>query len=283
MPLQRLAARWGSLFDRRRLVRVGVGAALLGVVAVPALAAPMPIARTVRGTVGAAIGGVPALFTGVLDVASPPAGDKDKDETATATAASSALPASSAVDSREQSRGVIVSSIARSTLEQGEDHGDAVSAAARTSGMSTANLAAHRSKDVTAISTATATLDADGHGDAVSSEAHTPPPAGENHGQQVSSVARRMVAVTAASSVTSMHDADSHGDTVSTVARTSASAEENHGQQVSAVAHGSATSTNAAFSRLNTASPLDEHRDKGNNGGAPPANRPEESGKKHGR
>ena len=276
-PLQQLVARWGSLFDRRRLVSVGLGAALLGLVAVPAMAAPLPIARTVRSAVGAAIGGVPALFTGAPDLASPPARDKDTGETSTETTASSALTASSDADSREQGRDVTVSSVARSTLEQGAAHGAAVSAAAHAAGATTGATAAHSSHD------ATATADADGHGDAVSNAAHTPPTAGENHGQQVSSVARRIVTVTATSSATRLHEGENHGDVVSSVAQSSVPAGEDKGQQVSKVARGSATTTAGMLSGANAAPPVGGRPDTGNGGGAPPDGGAGPGGKSHGR
>lgn len=281
-PVQRLMTKWGNIFDRRRLVGVGVGAALLGLVAVPAMAAPSPLGRTVRGAVGAAIGDVPALFAGGQSAAPAQSSDRERDERTTATATSSALPARSDADGQAQSRGATVSTIARSTLEPGEAHGDVVSTAAHSMRPSTANLAAQSSESGTGISAATATAGADGHGDAVSSAAH-PAPAGENHGQQVSSAARRMPIGTATEAATSMHEAASHGDVVSTVARTTAPAGESHGQQVSDVARGSATSTAGALPSVNTASPLAGHGDKGNDGGAPLTNHPEGSGKTHGR
>lgn len=282
-PLQRLADRWGSLFAGRRLVSVGLGAALLGLVAVPAMAAPLPIAQNVRSAVGAAIGDVPALFTGAQDLASPPLHDKDTKETSTATVSSSALTASSPAARLMPGRGVTVSSVARSTLEHGEAHGAAVSAAAHAAGATTALMAAQSSHDATERSTATATADADSHGDAVSSIAHTPPAVGEHHGQQVKSVARGTGTVPATASATSLHENENQGDVVSSVARSTIPAGEDKRPHVSKLARGAATTTAGLLPGSNAASPGDGRPDTGNRGGAPADGHAGPGGKSHGR
>ncbi|HEV7213936.1 MAG TPA: hypothetical protein VGP33_02335, partial [Chloroflexota bacterium] len=143
---QQLLAKLGSAFDRRRLVGVGVGAALLGMVAVPAMAAPSPLGRTVRGAVGAAIGGVPALFVGAPSAAPTPAIDTDRDERITATTTSSALSAATDADATAQGLGATISTIARSTIDQGEAHGAAVSSAAHSLRLFPGNLSTQSAK-----------------------------------------------------------------------------------------------------------------------------------------
>jgi len=159
------AAQWGSMFDRRRLVGLGLGAALFGLVAVPAFAAPSSVVGRMTGAVGAAIADVPALFAGAPPTASPHASDTDRDTISstltTTSTVSASSPATRDAALPPQGLGVIVSTIARSTAEQGEAHGDAVSSAAHSVRTSTSSVAS------------TASTDADGHGDAVSAVAHT--------------------------------------------------------------------------------------------------------------
>ncbi|HEY8741559.1 MAG TPA: hypothetical protein VIU62_00555 [Chloroflexota bacterium] len=275
--LQEAAAQWGSMFDRRRLVGLGLGAALFGLVAVPAFAAPSSVVGRMTGAVGAAIADVPALFAGAPPTASPHASDTDRDTISstltTTSTVSASSPATRDAALPPQGLGVIVSTIARSTAEQGEAHGDAVSSAAHSVRTSTSSVAS------------TASTDADGHGDAVSAVAHTSPTAGENHGQQVSAVARRITTTSSSTTSTaSTPEAASHGLTVATAAHMPDPAGENHGQQVSSVARG-ITSTAAASSTSTTSAALPpaSQPGNGNGAGASASNDQGGNGKSHGR
>ncbi|HEY8742894.1 MAG TPA: hypothetical protein VIU62_07345, partial [Chloroflexota bacterium] len=125
--------------------------------------------------------------------------------------------------------------------------------------------------------TSTSSAEADSHGDAVSAVAHTPPPVGENHGQQVSSIARGITTRTV--TATSTPGAEQHGVAVSAVAHSTSPTSENHGQQVSSVARGVTTTTSTPVAAANEAA----QGGKGNGAGTPPANGQGGSDKSHGR
>lgn len=309
-PMQRLrgaVTQWDSMFGRRRLVGLGLGAALFGLVAVPAFAAPSAAVGRLTGAIGAAITDVPALFAGAPPAASPRASAADTDTSASTvtTTATRSTSSPAALDAAlpAQGLGVIVSTIARSTGEQGEAHGDAVSAAAHSlraaasSVTSTAtaeadgqgdalSAGARNARESTSSATSTSAAHANRHGDAVSAVAHTPPPAGENHGQQVSAVARRMITTATFSSTTSTTSAPQaahHGATVATAAHMPAPAGDNRGQQVSRVAGGGASTAAASAATTSAALPPVSLGAKGTGAGASASSGQGANGQSHGR
>jgi hypothetical protein len=279
----RLAAVRSGMMHRR-LAGVGIGVALFGLVAVPALAAPSSVAGAVTGAVGAVIHDVPPLLVG----APWPAGQPDASDKAPAAASHPGHPAFSTVDESTRNRRTTISATASSTAEQEDGPVNAVSAAA--------DIALSSTSTTTAVGSS----DRDDHGAAVSSVAHQAPPAGETHGQQVSSVARShttsavsangttSTSTTVSTNVatsTSHAGMDQHGAAVSAVAHLPAPAGENHGQQVSSVARGLATSVTSSevSTALTTVTTNTGARGNGHGGGQPPKEGAGGNGKTHGR
>jgi hypothetical protein len=272
------AAGWGGMVHRR-LTGIGIGVALFGLVAVPALAAPSSVTGALTGAVGAVIREVPPLLVGVPRTADQPdASDKaPASDRATATASEPGHPSVSTVDGSIRNRHTTNSAAANTTAEQEEVPANAVRAVVDTALSSASAM------------TSVGSLDRDGHGDAVSSVAHQAPPAGETHGQQVSSVARSHTTSSTVSTdgatSTSHAGMDQHGAAVSAVAHLPAPAGETHGQQVSSVARGLATTvaSSEVSTALTTRTASSGDRGNGHGGGQPPKEGAGDNGKAHGR
>jgi hypothetical protein len=266
------AAGWGGMVHRR-LTGIGIGVALFGLVAVPALAAPSSVTGALVGAVGAVIREVPPLLVGVPRTADQP----DASDKAPAAASDPGHPSVSTVDGSIRNRHTTNSAAANTTAEQEEMPANAVSAVVDTALSSASAM------------TSVGSLYRDGHGDAVSSVAHQAPPAGETHGQQVSSVARSHTTSSTVSTdvatSTSHAGMDQHGAAVSAVAHLPAPAGETHGQQVSSVARGLATTvaSSEVSTALTTRTTSSGDRGNGHGGGQPPKEGAGDNGKAHGR